>query len=213
MDSRDTRTDAALLKASGRDPAAFGVFYTRHAHDVSAFFSVRAGDRALVADLTAETFAQAFANRRRLTDIGAPATAWLYSIARRQLSEYYRTERVAAKYRHKLRIENHDNTASIDRIDEIDAVRRLYPDVDQLLGTLTDAAAQAIRLRVIDGLAYAEVAGALGCSPGAARVRVSRALDTLQEHLTRGDSTVPADPSPSTHTPTPAETCTGDFAS
>ncbi len=90
----DHRSDADLLRAAARDPQAFGVFYDRHADAVLAFFARRTADAQTAADLTAETFAQAFASRRRYRDTGAPASAWLYAIARHQLSYWLRREAV-----------------------------------------------------------------------------------------------------------------------
>ena len=81
MDTDDARTDARLLRDSTRDANAFGVFYDRHAANVIVYFVCRTADQALAADLCAETFAQAFANRRRYRDTGDPAAGWLYTIA------------------------------------------------------------------------------------------------------------------------------------
>ena len=98
----DPRTDARLLKDSARDAGAFGIFYDRHAREVSTYFVRRTADYALAADLTAETFAQAFASRRRYRNSGARASAWLFTIAARQLNEFFRQERVSSKYRSRL---------------------------------------------------------------------------------------------------------------
>ncbi len=46
---------------------------------------------------------------------------------------------------------------------------------------------EAVQLRIADDLPYSEVARILGCSEGAARVRVSRGLTTLAAQL--GDRT------------------------
>ena len=48
---------------------------------------------------------------------------------------------------------------------------------------LTDGVADAVRFRVIDGLAYADVAARLGCTEVAARQRVARGLSHLSEQL------------------------------
>ena len=45
---------------------------------------------------------------------------------------------------------------------------------------------EAVRLRVVDGCDYAEVASRLDCSPVAARIRVSRGLDTIRCQLNGG---------------------------
>jgi hypothetical protein len=76
------RTDAELLAGSARDPEAFGIFYDRHAERLLTYFARRTWDAQEAADLTAETFAAAFAARRRYRDTGAPAFAWLLGIAR-----------------------------------------------------------------------------------------------------------------------------------
>jgi DNA-directed RNA polymerase specialized sigma24 family protein len=58
--------------------AAFAAFYRDHSRAVLVFFTRRTYDVEAALDLTAETFAQAFASRRRLrVDTDAQAGAWL----------------------------------------------------------------------------------------------------------------------------------------
>ena len=45
---------------------------------------------------------------------------------------------------------------------------------------------QAVELRVLADLSYEETAAGLGCSPGAARIRVSRGLTALRNALEGG---------------------------
>jgi DNA-directed RNA polymerase specialized sigma24 family protein len=61
-------SDAELLRQSTRRPEAFGEFYDRHAEPLLGFFARRTWDAQEAADLTAETFAAAFASRRRYRD-------------------------------------------------------------------------------------------------------------------------------------------------
>ncbi len=187
MSTHDPRSDAELLRASAHDADAFGAFYLRHARPVADYFARRAGDRALVADLTSETFAEAFASRRRYRDTGASAAGWLFTIARRQLNEFYRTQRISAKYRNRLGVPTDYNTDEFDRVEEIDHLRQLQPRLEALLNLLSEPAAEAVVLRIGHGLPYQAVGAQLGCSPSAARVRVSRALHTMHEHLDRVD--------------------------
>jgi RNA polymerase sigma-70 factor (ECF subfamily) len=86
----DPRTDAELLLVSGDDAEAFGVFFDRHAGSLLGYFYRRTACAETAAELCAETFAEAFAKRRRYRDTGAPARAWLYTIARRQLARMLR---------------------------------------------------------------------------------------------------------------------------
>ena len=180
----DTRSDAELLAASARDPEAFGVFYDRHVRAVLAFFYRRTACPQTAADLAAETFAAAFAARRRYRDQGAPALAWLLGIARHQFSGALRRRRVDDRARRRLgmqRIELDD--VSLERIEELADMAALRQEIDEALGALTPKLAEAVSLRVALELPYAEVARRIGCTEGTARVRVARGLDKLAQLL------------------------------
>jgi RNA polymerase sigma-70 factor (ECF subfamily) len=56
---------ASSLQRSQQDPRAFGDFYSKHAAAVARHFARRVIDPEAALDLTAETFAQAYAGRRR----------------------------------------------------------------------------------------------------------------------------------------------------
>lgn len=183
MDGLTLRTDADLLKASATDAEAFGLFYDRHVGRIGSFF-VRTADHSIAAELTAETFAEAFASRRRYRKTTKPATAWLHTIAFRQLNEFHRKQRVANKYRHRLGIETREVEDSFDRVDDLDELRSRLPALTAALAELTTPAAEAVRLRVGEGWSYERLGTHLGCTPGAARVRVSRALARLEQRLT-----------------------------
>ena len=61
--------------------------------------------------------------------------------------------------------------------------------LDEALDDLPPGQREAIRLRVVDDLAYDGVAGALGTTPAAARVRVHRGLAALRHRLSDARST------------------------
>ena len=183
MDNDDPRSDSQLLRDSTRQADAFGVFYDRHARDLGTFFVRRTADHALAADLTSETFAQAFAHRRRYRDTGHPATSWLYTIAVRQLNEYFRQQRVSAKYRNRLGIDVGVPADDFEAVDDLDELNRRLPDLQLAFGALSSKSAEAVNLRIGHGWSYQRVAQQLDCSPAAARVRVSRALTDLEQQL------------------------------
>ena len=172
-----SRTDAELLVASRNDADAFGELYRRHSRDVLSFFGQRTFCAETAADLTAETFCEAFRCRGRFVDQGKPAGSWLYTIARRQFSHYLRTEAVSIKARKRLGVERPALTeAEIERIDDAVAIEDLLPSLRAVMADLPESQRQAVQLRVLDDRPFREVAAVLGCSQGAARVRVSRAL-------------------------------------
>src|SRR6266542_2477643 len=57
MGSHERALDAALLRATATDPAAFDAFYERYERPLLAYFGARTRDPELTADLTAEVFA------------------------------------------------------------------------------------------------------------------------------------------------------------
>ena len=177
-------SDAELLRESTRRPEAFGEFYDRHAEALLGFFARRTWDAQEAADLTAETFAVAFASRRRYRDTGAPAYAWLLGIARHQLGRAVRRRCVDDRARRRLGIERIElDDASLARIEELADLSALRPSLAAALEQLPSGTARAVSLRVADDLPYAEVAQRLGCSEGAARVRVTRGLTQLADLL------------------------------
>lgn len=183
MDTIDPRSDSKLLRDSAKSAEAFGVFYDRHARGLATFFLRRTADRTLSADLTSETFAQAFAHRRRYRNTGDPASAWLYTIAVRQLNEYFRQQRVSNTYRDRLGVAGRVPSDDFASVDDMDELRSRLPALQEAFSTLTVASAEAVMLRIGHGWSYQRVADQLGCTAPAARVRVSRALTQLELHL------------------------------
>lgn len=181
-------TDAELIVEAGEDEgSAFAELYRRHADDVLRYFLRRTGDAQTAADLTSETFAAALGSRRRFRDTGAPARAWLFKIAERQLGRFIRTERVSDRARRRAgmpRLElSPDDIERVERLVDLTATASV---LRRAVDALPRGQAEALRLRVAEGLPYREVASRLGCSEGAARVRVSRGLTALADELVNG---------------------------
>jgi len=173
----DERSDTELLLASRVEPVAFVELYRRHAEDVLRYFARRTLDPEAAAELTAETFAEAYASRRNYRDTGANGVAWLYGIARHQLGRFFRTGTIDAAARRRIGIAREALPPDdYERIEELVDLAPMREALAEALETLADEQRDALRLRVIDGLGYAEVAERLGCAEAAARQRVSRGL-------------------------------------
>lgn len=170
--------DERLLKSAADDPQAFGRFYDRHAATVSTWFLRRTACPEAAGDLTAETFAEAFRTVHRYRPARGAPRAWLFGIARNQWRRYVRTGAISDRALARLGV-------SVEVGDHADAVAALV-DLHELAATvqarvdrLNEPIAAAVRLRVLEGLPYEQVASQLGCSVGAARVRVTRGLAEL----------------------------------
>lgn len=174
--------DGELLVRSSTDPRAFAVLYDRRCEAVLGYCFRRTGCAQTAADLTAEVFAAAFVKRQAFRDTGAPVLAWLYGIASRQIGTFVRRQRVADRYRRRFGLQSlavsEDDLARIEELVDLAEVRAA---LDRAVAALPDGLARAVRLRVCDERSYPEIAAELGCSEGAARVRVSRALSRLAD--------------------------------
>jgi RNA polymerase sigma factor (sigma-70 family) len=179
------QTDAELLAAARTDPQAFREFYDRYAVWVRSWFQRQTRSETAALDLTAETFAQAWRSVRRFRDeadgSGAP---WLFGIARNLLRQYHKHNRIETAARQRLGIPvAFAECEDYERVDERDEATVLGPRLRSGVRSLPSEQRRALQLRVIHGLPYEEVAGRLGCSQNAARLRVSRALRALTAHM------------------------------
>lgn len=176
----EERTDTELLIASRTEPEAFTELYRRHAEDLLRYFARRTLDPETAAELTAETFAEAFASRGTYRDQGVNGVAWIYGIARHRLGRFFRSGRVDAAARRKLGMPERDlPPEDYERIEDLIDFAPIREALAQALETLSPEQRDAMRLRVIDGLGYAEVAERLRCTEQSARQRVSRGLKKL----------------------------------
>jgi len=176
-----TDDDALLLSAARGEPSAFSAFYRRNAEVVAAFFYRRIACPHTAADLTAETFAAALTSLKKFRPDRGTAKAWLFGIAHNQLRQWARKGRVADSARRRLGIQTPAlMPEDIERIETLVDFEPMRAVITDALAELNPVLRDALMLRVADELPYEEVAERLGCSVGAARVRVSRGLAKLE---------------------------------
>lgn len=176
----DQRSDSELLTASGAEPGVFTELYRRHAEDLLRYFARRTLDPEAAAELTAETFAQAFASRTTYRDTGVNGVAWIYGVARHQLGRFFRSGRVDRAARRRLGMPERElPPADYERIEELVDFEPIRGAITEALETLHDDHRDALRYRVIEQLSYPEVARRLSCTEDNARQRVNRGLRRL----------------------------------
>jgi RNA polymerase sigma-70 factor, ECF subfamily len=179
------RTDAELIEAAREDPEAFRELYERYAAWMRAWFLRHTSSEPASLDLTAETFAAAWGAARRFRDeAGGSAAPWLFGIARNLLRQYHKHNRIETAARARLGMPlAFADCEDYDRVDEREEAVALSPRLRGAMHALPSEQRRALQLRVVHGLPYEEVAGRLGCSQNAARLRVSRALRALTVQL------------------------------
>lgn len=174
-------TDADLLAAARTDASAFRAFYDRYAERVFRYHLRRAGETQAAHDLAAETFAQAWFARSRFRDsAGGTAGPWLFAIARNVLVDSVRRRRLERGAGERLGLLAEAHAAEPDAAEPDET---WLQGLDEALDDLPPGQVDAIRLRVVDGLDYEDVARRLGTTPAAARVRVHRGLSSLRHRL------------------------------
>lgn len=161
----------------------FDDLYDACAQQLLVFFARRAADPHTARDLWAETLAQAFAARGRFRGRGPEqARSWLYGIAYRQLGQYRRRGVIEQRALRRLALEA--PALSDEDVERLDELAHVGPAVSEAMHRLPMSLRDALALRVLEELPYAEVATRLNITPGAARVRVSRALSALRAAAT-----------------------------
>lgn len=176
---------AQALRLSVDEPDAFTSFYERFFESILSYLMRRVYDAETAVELTSETFAQAYLSRGRFRgSSSAEAEAWLYRIAQRKLSRYFRRSEVERRAMQRLKIQapslDADRRARVEELAELDGLRSALRSA---LLEISPEQGEAVRLRALEELAYSEIASRLEISEQAARARVSRGLKALATAL------------------------------
>ena len=163
------------------DPETLSGLYEDHAAEVLRFLARRTLQAEVAIDLVAETFAQAFAHRSQFRGSSkSEALAWIFGIARHELSAYFRRDVVERKALAQLCLAVPSLTdADYERVEELADLRAQRLVIRDALVELSLDHREASRLRVVEEPSYADVARILDFSEPTARARVSRALRAL----------------------------------
>lgn len=165
----------AVLSSDMPDARFRGVF--REHYDAIARYCLRRLPRGEVDDAVARAFAVAW---RKVDEMpaGDATLPWLYRIASYEVSTMRRSSRRRVALRAKLT----GLGAASQQAPDVQVVQRAeFEAVMAALAALSEADREVILLRSYEGLASEEIATVLGCSPEAARQRLSRALRRLRK--------------------------------
>src|SRR4051794_29150579 len=178
------RSDETLLTALDEEPEAFAEFYRRHVTALLGYFVRRTRDPELAADLCAETFAAALAGAHRFRPERGPAIAWLYGIARRQLSHARRRGAAEDRARRALGMAPLAlPDEARERIETLAAAEGSATALHAALDALPADQREALQARVVDEREYDEIALAARTSESVVRKRVSRGLAGLRQRM------------------------------
>lgn len=160
------------------DPRAFEHVYRTLAPVVTRCLMRWVGDRALVSDLTQETFLRVHRARERYHR-GAPVGPWVLTIARRLSIDALR--RKAAKRDRVTR----DGVVPEQHapVPDEPTPKWLVDEVRAAIEALPESQRRVVAMHKLDGMPLAAVAEVLGINEGAARVRAHRGYKRLRVTL------------------------------
>ena len=166
--------EAILTQQARRDHTAFATLYRRYLSPIYRYLYQRLGNQQEAEDLTAQVFTEALEGliARRYRE-GGKFVAWLYSIARHKLIDFYRKKP-------QLALDEQFATPStlLSDIEAGDDQSRIA----HLLAQLDEDKRELLRLRFTAGLSFAEIAAIDGRSEAAIKMSIYRALEWLRNH-------------------------------
>jgi RNA polymerase sigma-70 factor (ECF subfamily) len=173
--------DADLVAATrSGDGEAFGELFRRHAGAVAMAVGDHVSDSEQRRDLVQEAFTRALARLDALRDPGR-FRPWVLQIARYAAIDALRGRRGA---RHEPLDEELAGPADRDDPASLAELRQLAAALVAGVGRLAERDATALALAVHLELSPAEIAAALGVTPGNAKVIVHRARRRLRDAIT-----------------------------
>jgi RNA polymerase sigma-70 factor (ECF subfamily) len=170
-----------LIDARER-PERFDAVFVAYWDNVLRFMVRRTFDPEVAFDITAETFTTMLAHLHDFRgDTEAAGQAWMWRIARSQLTKWHESGSVERRNRDRLKIDvASPGTDELERIEELADTEALRRRVRRALTTLQPGPRRLLEMRVVQEWSYDEVAVELGISTDAARVRIARALAVLR---------------------------------
>lgn len=169
------------------DPEDLKRLYERYGRNLLAFFQRRVQDPEIAVDLMSDTFTLALERRRQYRgSTDAELSGWLWTIAQSVLRAYERRDETARRHQSSLGRERRALTdREIERIEELASSAPLRAAVARSLDRLPEDQRIAVRMRVIEGVSYAEIARQLGLTASGTRAKVARAMQDLRGMLER----------------------------
>lgn len=184
-DARSHGADAALVAAfKGGDVRAFDALCARYGQPIFGYIYRSVGDPALAEELTQDVFLKAFLHLRR-TATETIFKAWIYRIATTTCLDAHR-----AAARRPIPVHDEEELALMADREASDPEQQLIQReqrhaVRRTLDALPAHYRQALILRQLQGLSYAEIGEALGISMEAVTSLIHRARQAFRAAYSR----------------------------
>ncbi|WP_448591717.1 RNA polymerase sigma factor [Thermoflexus hugenholtzii] len=167
-----------IRRAQAGDPEAVGWLYDRYYLSIYRYLRVRVESQEAAEDLAAEVFVRMIEHLPRYQARGRPFLAWLYTIARNLLTDYYRSQRWAP-----LDLPDPERGRGDEGVMERIEARAQQDCLWRALRQLTPEQQEVLFHRFFEGRSVEETAQLMGKQPGAIKALQHRALAALRRRM------------------------------
>lgn len=171
---------ALVERAQDGDTTAFGTIYERTVDSVHRYLYFRTGRRELAEDLTADTFLRALKRIGSLRPEAGSPLAWLYTIARNLVVDYYKS----GAYRFSIPVGDSRDAVAGDETDMLGPEDGAVLRWDELglwsaVKRLTPEQCDVVVMRFMQGFSVREIAQKTGSTESAVKAMQYRAVRSL----------------------------------
>jgi RNA polymerase sigma-70 factor (ECF subfamily) len=178
----DGPTDEALMaRIQKRDESALTMLYYRHGKLLKSVMSRCVYDDQHCEDLLQEVFVEIWNRADHYSEEKGRALGWLITLARRRALD--RVRRFQAYFRAEQRLRVREEVESGDQLFDGDAEieqRDLGSRLEDALGQLPPAQAEAVRLAYLEGLSQRDIVARTGIPLGTIKTRIELGLRKLR---------------------------------
>lgn len=155
----------------------FSGVYEYFAQKIYSFLFHKTLNHSLSEDLTSDTFMKALDNIEKFQPQKGPFQAWLFTIARNTLIDYYRSHKETQS------IEDAWDVPIKESITHDTEVSLLKEELHDKMVHLNSQQREILTLRFWQDLSFREIAALLGKTEGSVKVAAGRALKILKRHF------------------------------
>jgi len=167
----------SLAESASDEPQAFAELYTSYIGRVYRYLLARVANQHDAEDLTSQVFLDVLKSLPSYRP-RAPFAAWLFSIARRRVADYYRHGKQAAN----ANIDDIPLSSDEDVLNQIIHDEKLVA-LTGVISCLDEQEQELLRLRFAADMTFVEIAALMGRKEDAVKKRFYRLLARLQSQL------------------------------
>ena len=161
----------------------FEKFYQANLDKIFRFVFYRVNtDRELAEDLVSEIFMKALENFERYDD-KISASAWLFTIAKNHLANYWRDRKSTVSLDLAQETEDGEVQVELAVVESSAAVSAIRLDLDKYLDQMTAEEREIVTFHYLYGYSYAEIARIHNLTEGAVKVTAHRALKKVRKNI------------------------------